>query len=327
MATRQVIVKPDRGWVLLTDSEEYSLQVGYPEMLITIQTETPHEGTPAHRVSGGTWMQSFGKGKPYGKATSNNPTSVVVTDQSDSPHWETKTETRKINTVKHETKEIQTDTLKEGERKVTKAGSDGYTEVTEEVTLVDGVETLRTEKGRKKILPVTEEVQVGTGIITTETDVKHENTVKFTSSTKEVNTRKEGEKKTTTAGKDGYDEVTYAVTFKDGVEQSRKETGRKTVKPVNEVVELGTGVITTRTETAKENTVKFKTTHKDNPDLEKGKSKTTTKGVDGYDDVTYTVTLKDGVEQSRKETGRKTVKPVDEVIEDGTKEPEDAGDA
>ena len=54
-------------------------------------------------------------------------------------------------------------------------------------------------------------------------------------------------------------------------------------------------------------------------DLLEGESKVTTEGVKGEDSVTYEVITLGGVEQSRKEIGRKTVsEPVTEVIAEGT---------
>ena len=54
-------------------------------------------------------------------------------------------------------------------------------------------------------------------------------------------------------------------------------------------------------------------------DLLEGESKVTTEGVKGEDRVTYEVVTLGGIEQSRKEIGRKTIsKPVTEVIAEGT---------
>ena len=54
-------------------------------------------------------------------------------------------------------------------------------------------------------------------------------------------------------------------------------------------------------------------------DLLEGESKVTTEGVKGEDKVTYEVVTLGGIEQSRKEIGRKTIsKPVTEVIAEGT---------
>ncbi len=54
-------------------------------------------------------------------------------------------------------------------------------------------------------------------------------------------------------------------------------------------------------------------------DLLEGESKVTTEGVKGEDKVTYEIITLGGIEQSRKEIGRRTVrKPVTQVVAEGT---------
>lgn len=144
--------------------------------------------------------------------------------------------------------------------------------------------------------------------------------VKFKTVNKDTDKLKEGENRVTQQGKDGYTTVTYLITYTDGVEIKREETDRKVVKPVDKVVEVGTGIITTKTEDKKEKVVKFTSKNENTDTLPKGETKVKTKGVDGFDTVTYTITLKDGKETSRKETKRTTTPITQEVILVGTKE-------
>lgn len=49
-----------------------------------------------------------------------------------------------------------------------------------------------------------------------------------------------GETQVVQEGQDGYDEVTYSITYTNGVETARKEISRLTVDPIEEIVEVGT---------------------------------------------------------------------------------------
>lgn len=127
-----------------------------------------------------------------------------------------------------------------------------------------------------------------------------------------------GESKVVQKGKDGYTTVTYIVTYEDGEEVDREEIDRKVTKMVPEITEVGTGIITTKTENKKENVVKYTTKNENTDTLPKGETKIKTKGVDGFDTVTYTITLRDGKETSRKETKRVNTPMIQEVMLVGT---------
>lgn len=69
-----------------------------------------------------------------------------------------------------------------------------------------------------------------------------------------------------------------------------------------------------------EEAVPFETVEKDDSSLDEGTSKVVTEGVEGKDQVTYSVTYVDGKETSRKETARTTLTAaVDKVIANGTR--------
>ena len=69
-----------------------------------------------------------------------------------------------------------------------------------------------------------------------------------------------------------------------------------------------------------EEAVPFETVEKDDSSLDEGTSKVVTEGVEGKDQVTYSVTYVDGKETSRKETARNTLTAaVDKVIANGTR--------
>lgn len=76
--------------------------------------------------------------------------------------------------------------------------------------------------------------------------------------------------------------------------------------------------VTTDTETVTENVVPYTTTNVETDDLPEGETEVQTEGVDGYDTVTYLITLHDGVEVNREEQTRETTEPIQEVIRVGT---------
>ncbi len=74
------------------------------------------------------------------------------------------------------------------------------------------------------------------------------------------------------------------------------------------------------TEKTETETVKYSTVRVDDSDMEIGSEKVQVAGANGQDEVTYKVKLVDGVEQSKSEISRKTIKKsVDEEVRVGTK--------
>lgn len=82
---------------------------------------------------------------------------------------------------------------------------------------------------------VTEPVEVTTDEVT-----ETENTVEYTTEERDTDELPVGESRTVQEGQDGYDTVTYEVTYEDGEEVSREEISRETTEPVTEIIENGT---------------------------------------------------------------------------------------
>lgn len=74
----------------------------------------------------------------------------------------------------------------------------------------------------------------------TKTETVKENIIRYATVSQEDNTLPSGQRKVVQVGVDGYDTVTYQVTYTNGVETSRIVTGRNTTAPINEIVLLGT---------------------------------------------------------------------------------------
>lgn len=67
-----------------------------------------------------------------------------------------------------------------------------------------------------------------------------ENVIDYRRVQQEDNTFSVGQMEVIQAGVDGYDTVTYEVTYTNGVKTGRTETGKTTTAPVDEVVRVGT---------------------------------------------------------------------------------------
>ena len=145
--------------------------------------------------------------------------------------------------------------------------------------------------------------------------------VLYGTQTVQTNTLAKGEKRTKVQGVNGEKSVTYTITLTDGKETARAKKSEVVTKPaVDEVIEVGTGVITTE-EVSETEVLKHGSKTVENPELAKGVRQVKTPGQDGSKVTTYTVTKKDGKEVSKVQKGEPVVTAaIDEVVEVGTKE-------
>lgn len=209
-----------------------------------------------------------------------------------------------FNTVEY----VDTNQLPEGEERVIQSSRDEIERITYSVTYRDGNEISRTETDRRITQTGRNEIrEVGTGIITTGTDYS-ENVTRFTN-VEYVNTDQlaEGEERVIQTARDEIERIDYSVTYRDGVEISRTETGRTiTQSGRNEIREVGTGIITTGTVSETETTPYNNTIYVDEPTWYVSQTEVIESSRPQIQSVTYTVTYKDGVEVSRTESGRTT---------------------
>ena len=238
-------------------------------------------------------------------------TKVVVIEQ--------KTVTEKV--VAYQTVEQEDATLPLGERVVAQEGVDGYDTVTYDVTYTNGQETGRVEVSRVTTAPVESIVRVGTKVVVvvTERTIVVEKAVAYPTLEQEDATLLVGERVVQQEGVDGYDTVTYDVTYTNGEETGRVEVSRVTTAPVESIVRVGTKVVVTEQETVVENAVAYPTAEQEDATLPLGERVVIQEGVDGYDTVTYDVTYTNGEETGRVEVSRVTTAPVDEIVRVGTK--------
>ena len=155
--------------------------------------------------------------------------------------------------------------------------------------------------------------------ITTQ-DVTVKEPIPYGSSTVKNPALPKGTRNTKVQGVNGEKEVVYTITLTDGKETGRVKKSETVIKPaVDEVIEEGTGAVTTTEEVVEKEVIKHGSSTVPNPALPKGTRNVKVQGVDGEKEVTYTVTKADGVQVSKVKKSEKVTKPaVDEVIEEGT---------
>jgi len=234
------------------------------------------------------------------------------------PITEVRTETLTENIINYTRIEQLDNTLPAGETQIIQAGVDGYDTVTYDVTYTDGEETSRVEVSRVTTAPIEEIVRVGTQQVVTERITVTENTVAYTTVEQEDATLPAGERVIQQGGVDGYDTVTYNVTYTNGEETGRVEVSRVTTAPVEEIVRVGPAVIVIEQTTLVENVVAYQTLEQEDATLPIGERVIQQYGVDGYDTVTYEVTYTNGEETDRVEVSRVTTAPIEEIVLVGT---------
>ena len=155
--------------------------------------------------------------------------------------------------------------------------------------------------------------------ITTQ-DVTVKEPIPYGSSTVKNPALPKGTRNTKVQGVNGEKEVVYTITYTGDKETGRVKKSETVIKPaVDEVIEEGTGAVTTTEEVVEKEVIKHGSRTEQNPALPKGTRNVKVQGVDGEKEVTYTVTKEDGKVVSKVKKSEKVTKPaVDEVIEEGT---------
>ena len=229
------------------------------------------------------------------------------------------TVTREIHKVEHKVTSKKNPDLPKGEKKVIQAGKDGsYELVTTVVTTPDGTEISRDEKRENEVFAVDEIVEVGTGenVETSRTS----RTVEVNYETEEINdeTLNEGKRVVETKGQKGsYTETT--IVYGNGRSSVVKSDE---VKPVKEVVRVGTHKVVTETKTRVERKegANFNTVEETNNKLFNDQRVVKTPGRKGEIIENYKDYYEDGKLVKSELINTETVPAVNEVIEVGTKD-------
>ena len=229
------------------------------------------------------------------------------------------TVTRENHTVEHKVTSNTNPDLPKGEKKVIQAGKDGsYELVTTVVTTPDGTEVSRDEKRENEVPAVDEIVEIGTGrnIEVSRTS----RTVEVNYETEEVKdeTLNEGKRVVETKGQKGsYTETT--IVYGNGHSSVVKSDE---VKPVNEVVRVGTHKVVTETKTRVERKegANFNIVEETNNKLFNDQRVVKTPGQKGEIIENYKDYYEDGKLVKSELINTETVPAVDEVVEVGTKD-------
>ncbi|UJF15281.1 G5 domain-containing protein [Jeotgalibaca sp. MA1X17-3] len=230
-----------------------------------------------------------------------------------------KNEIKQENQLEFKVVEEDDDTLLIGKTKTTQEGKKGFDTVIYNVTYTNGKETSRKEVSRKTTNPINQIIKVGTMTITTKEENRNENEVAFEIIEEKDNTLEVGKTTIVQKGKNGFDTVVYDVTYTNGKETSKKEITRVTTEPLNQIVKVGSMVITLEQEIMQENVVDFQVIEEEDNTLETGKTVVTQEGQNGFDKVTIEVTYKNGKETNRKEISREKINPINKILRKGTK--------
>ena len=229
------------------------------------------------------------------------------------------TVTREIHKIEHKVTSNTNPDLPKGEKKVIQAGKDGsYELVTTVVTTPDGTEVSRDKKRENEVPAVNEIVEIGTGenVETSRTS----RTVEVNYETEEVKdeTLNEGKRVVETKGQKGsYTETT--IVYGDGRSSVVKSDE---VKPVKEVVRVGTHKVVTETKTRVERKAgeNFNTVEVKSDKLFNDQRVVKTKGKNGEIIENYKDYYEDGKLAKSELINTETVPAVDEVVEVGTKD-------
>ena len=226
---------------------------------------------------------------------------------------------REVHKVEHKVTSNTNPDLPKGEKKVIQAGKDGsYELVTTVVTRPDGTEVSRTQVRENEVSPVDEIVEVGTGenIETSRTSQKVE--VNYETEEVKDKTLNEGKRVVETKGQKGsYTETT--IVYGNGRSSVVKSDE---VKPVKEIVRVGTHKVVTETKTRVERKegANFNTVEKTSDKLFNDQRVVKTPGRKGEIVENYKDYYEDGKLVKSELINTETVPAVDEVVEVGTKE-------
>ena len=226
---------------------------------------------------------------------------------------------REVHKVEHKVTSNTNPDLPKGEKKVIQAGKDGsYELVTTVVTRPDGTEVSRTQVRENEVSPVDEIVEVGTGenIETSRTSQKVE--VNYETEEVKDKTLNEGKRVVETKGQKGsYTETT--IVYGNGRSSVVKSDE---VKPVKEIVRVGTHKVVTETKTRVERKegANFNTVEETSDKLFNDQRVVKTPGRKGEIVENYKDYYEDGKLVKSELINTETVPAVDEVVEVGTKE-------
>ncbi|MFX3887528.1 G5 domain-containing protein [Streptococcus suis] len=260
-----------------------------------------------------------GEEKPVSPELPTNPA------EPDRPVDTVRTDVEKqVTVIKYGTSYVKDTSLQAGESKVLTQGVDGKQTVTTKVTYTNNVETAREIVATETIEPVTEVIAYNDEISKNREElVESLTTISFATERRANADLEVGSERVLVAGVNGQTKtLTKKVYDSTGAVISEEVVSTEVIaQPVTQVIEYGTkpkSVVET-TEETKVTELDYTVETRQNPDLEKGQTRTLTEGRKGTLTQTYRITKTDGNETARELVKEERVEPVNEIIEVGTK--------
>ncbi len=241
--------------------------------------------------------------------------------------------------IHFKTEYINDDTILKGERKIIKEGIDGQLSITYRIRNENGTEVSREEIERHENHPINQVVAIGvleeavpvsyptveekpTAVITQENkvinvdipfEIEYENNPNLSDGTfgREIK-----------AGVKGNEELTYQVTYVDGMEVKRELISTNRTEPINRILERGTGISDIIVEKRVEE-LHFETEIIEDDTLPQGTEMVEQEGSLGRDLITITTTTLNGKPNGEPVEERiREIEPVKRVIRRGVKVPD-----
>lgn len=260
-----------------------------------------------------------GEEKPVSPELPTNPA------EPDRPVDTVRTDVEKqVTVIKYGTSYVKDTSLQAGESKVLTQGVDGKEIVTTKVTYTNNVETAREIVATETIEPVTEVIAYNDEVSKNREElIESLTTISFATERRANADLEVGSERVLVAGVNGQTKtLTKKVYDSTGAVISEEVVSTEVIaQPVTQVIEYGTkpkSVVET-TEETKVTELDYTVETRQNPDLEKGQTRTLTEGRKGTLTQTYRITKTDGNETARELVKEERVEPVNEIIEVGTK--------
>ncbi|WP_099777047.1 G5 domain-containing protein [Streptococcus suis] len=250
---------------------------------------------------------------PTNPAEPDRPVDTVRTDVEN-----------QVTVIKYGTSYVKDTSLQAGESKVLTQGVDGKEIVTTKVTYTNNVETAREIVATETIEPVTEVIAYNDEVSKNREElIESLTTISFATERRANADLEVGSERVLVAGVNGQTKtLTKKVYDSTGAVISEEVVSTEVIaQPVTQVIEYGTkpkSVVET-TEETKVTELDYTVETRQNPDLEKGQTRTLTEGRKGTLTQTYRITKTDGNETARELVKEERVEPVNEIIEVGTK--------
>jgi len=221
--------------------------------------------------------------------------------------------------IPFETQIIHNPKLPQGYTNVKQEGQDGISTTTTKTPTLNGEpngDAQSTTTITKE--PINKIIEVGDGVVSEKVEINNE-PIPFKTKTIEDKSIPKGQTIIVTPGQNGIESTTKTTPMLNG-EPNGDVTIEKSItkEPVDEIIHVGTGVVS-ETVTKTPEIINHTSKTIENPDLPKGKTRITQKGVDGEKvTITKTPILNGEPNGTSVSTTEVTKEPIDEIIEVGT---------